>query len=173
MSLTPPPAQAPSADTAVSGLPFAAVIAGIRRTLIWTIVAGLVYATFMTGSKGLCPGGVDANGGFIDADGRSVDQAPLCVSLTLRPSVFVYVGIALIVLIAIGRVAKASDERAALRTLERAIQGAGLLVAIALVVSHVWFQLTPLEHFSSGSWSYFSPFPLGVIDVVTEPMTGS
>lgn len=171
MSLTPHPA--PQADTAVSGLPFAAVIAGIRRTLIWTIVAGLVYATFMTGSKGICPGGIDANGGFIDADGRSVEQAPLCVTLTLRPSVFVYVGIALIVLIAIGRVAKAPDERAALKTLERAIQGAGLLVAVALVVSHVWFQLTPLEHFSSGSWTYFSPFPFGVIDVVTEPMTGS
>lgn len=171
MSLTPPPA--PQTDTTVSGLPGAVVIAGIRRTLIWTIVAGLVYATFMTGSKGICPGGIDANGGFIDADGRSVEQAPLCVSLTLRPSVFVYVGIALIVLIALGRVAKAPDERAALKTLERAIQGAGLLVAVALVVSHVWFQLTPLEHFSSGSWTYFSPFPFGVIDVVTEPMTGS
>jgi hypothetical protein len=86
--------------------------------------------------------------------------------------VFVYVGLALIVLIALGRVAKASDERAALRTLERAIQGSGLLVAIALVVSHVWFQLIPLEQFSSSSWSVFSPFPLGVIDVVIEPMTG-
>lgn len=43
---------------------------------------------------------------------------------------------------------------------------------VALVVSHVWFQFTSLEHFSSGSWTYFSPFPLGVIDVVTEPMTG-
>ena len=170
MSLTPPPA--PQADTTVSGLPGAVVIAGIRRTLIWTIVAGLVYATFMSGGKGICPGGIDANGGFLDADGRSVDQAPLCVSLSLRPSVFVYVGIALIVLIALGRVAKASDERAALRTLTRAIQGAGLLVAIALVVSHVWFQLTPLEQFSSDSWTYFSPFPLGVIDVSTNPMTG-
>ncbi|MFS6530383.1 hypothetical protein V8Z69_10950 [Microbacterium aurugineum] len=56
--------------------------------------------------------------------------------------------------------------------LERAIRGAGLLVAVALVVSHVWFQLIPLEQVSSGSWSVFSPFPLGVIDVVIEPMAG-
>lgn len=170
MSLTPPPA--PQADTAVTGLPGAVVIAGIRKMLIWTVVAGVVYSVFMSGSKGICPGGIDANGGFIDADGRSVEQAPLCVSLSLHPSVFVYVGIALIVLFALGRVTKAVDARAALRTMERAIQGAGLLVAIALVVSHVWFQLTPLEQFSSDSWTYFSPFPLGVIDVSTDPMTG-
>lgn len=171
MSLSPP-SPAP-ADTAVSGLPFAMVIAGIRRMLIWTIITGLVYSTFMTGSKGTCPGGVDANGGFIDADGRSVDQAPLCVQLNLRPSVFVYVGIALIVLIALGRVAKAADERAALRTMEVAIQGAGLLAVVAVAVSLVWFQLIPLDQFNSGSWSVMSPFPFGVIDVVTEPMTGS
>jgi hypothetical protein len=141
--------------------------------LIWTIITGLVYSTFMSGSKGICPGGVDASGGFIDAEGRSVDQAPLCVQLNLRPSVFVYFGIVLIVLIALGRVTKAADERAALRTMERAIQGAGLLVALALVISHVWFQMIPLEQFSSfESWSVMSPFPLGVIDVVTEPMTG-
>jgi hypothetical protein len=171
LSLTPP-TPAP-ADTAVSGLPFAMVIAGIRRMLIWTIIAGLVYSTFMSGSKGLCPGGVDANGGFIDADGRSVDQAPLCVQLNLRPSVFVYVGIALIVLIALGRVAKAADERAALRTMEVAIQGAGLLVVVAVAVSLVWFQLIPLDQFNSDSWSVMSPFPFGVIEVVTDPMSGS
>lgn len=170
MSLTPSPAPQP--DTTAAGLPGAVVIIGIRRLLIWALVAGVLYSVFMSGSKGFCPGGIDADGGFIDAEGRSVEQAPMCVSLALRPSVFVYVGIALIVLIAIGRVTKASDERAALRTLERAIQGSGLLVAIALVVSHVWFQLIPLEQFSSGSWSVFSPFPLGVIDVVIEPMTG-
>jgi hypothetical protein len=33
--------------------------------------------------------------------------------------------------------------------------------------------MIPLEQFSSfESWSVMSPFPLGVIDVVTEPMTG-
>lgn len=148
------------------------MIVGIRRLLIWAFVAGVLYSVFMSGGKAVCPGGIDADGGFIDSEGRSVEQAPMCVSLALRPSVFVYVGIALIVLIAIGRVTKASDVRSALRTLERAIRGAGLLVAIALVVSHVWFQLTPLEHFSSESWSYFSPFPLGVIDIVIESMTG-
>lgn len=170
MSLTPP--LAPQADTTAAGLPGAVVIAGIRRLLIWALVVGVLYSVFMSASKGICPGGIDAGGGFIDSEGRSVEQAPLCVSLALRPSAFVYVGLAVIVLIALGRVAKAADERAALRTLERAIRGAGLLVAIALVVSHVWFQLIPLEQFSSESWSVFSPFPLGVIDVVTEPMTG-
>lgn len=170
MSLMPPPAPA---EPRVSALPGAAVIAGIRRALLWSVLAGVVYSAFMTGSMSYCPGGFDGSGGFVDSEGRSVDQAPVCVSMALQPSVLVYVGIAAIFLIALGRVTKAADERAALRTLERAMYGAGVLVVIALVVSHVWFQSIDLEQFTSGSWSVVSPFPLGVIDVSTEPLTAS
>lgn len=170
VSLTPTHAPA---EPRVSALPGATVIAGIRRALLWMLIAGVLYSAFMTGSKSYCPGGYDGSGGFVDSEGRSVDQAPVCISMQLQPSVLVYVALAAIFLIALGRVTKAADERAALRTLERAMYGAGVLVAIALVVSHVWFQSIDLEQFTSGSWSVVSPFPLGVIDVSTEPLTAS
>ena len=165
MSLTPPPSQ--HIETAASALPGVVVIAGIRRTLIWMVVAGVVYSAFMTGSKSYCPGGYDGSGGFVDSEGRSVDQAPVCVSRALQSNVLVYVALAAIFLIALGRVTKAADERAALRTLERAMYGAGVLVVIAVVVSQVWFQSIDLEQFTSGSWSVVSPFPLGIIDGIT------
>lgn len=156
-----------------AGLADVAVIARIRRVLILAVIAALVYPTLMVASAGYCPGGVDGNGGFIDASGRPVDEALPCVQLTLGPSPLVYVGIALIILLAIGRVMRASDEPTALRTLDRAAIGVGALVVVAVIVSVVWFRMIPLEGFSSESWSVFSPFPFGVISVDVTPMTES
>ncbi|QYG13265.1 hypothetical protein KY497_02550 [Microbacterium sp. PAMC22086] len=51
------------------------------------------------------------------------------------------------------------------------IDGSGALVAVAIVVSRVWFFLIPMEGFAPGSWTVFSPFPFGNIDVTTTPMT--
>ena len=161
----------PSETTAVAGLPGVLIIARIRRLLILAVIAALVYPTLMVASRATCPGGIDGSGGFIDASGRPVDEAPLCVQLTLGPSPLVYVGIAAIVLIALGRVMKAGDERGALKVLNRAAIGVGALVSVAIVVSHVWFFLIPMEGFTSGSWTVFSPFPFGNIDVTTTPMT--
>lgn len=166
-------AQTPPQPTAVSGLAGVAVIARIRRVLIVAVIAAMIYPTLMVASAGYCAGGVDGNGGFIDASGRPVDEALPCVQLTLGPSPLVYVGIALIVLLAIGRVLKARDEPTALRTLDRAAIGVAVLVVVAVIVSVVWFRMTPLEGFSSGSWSVFSPFPFGVINVEVTPMTDS
>ena len=50
---------------------------------------------------------------------------------------------------------------------------AGALVAAVVIVSAVWFKLIPLDQFSSGSWSVFSPFPVGIINVEVTPMTTS
>ncbi|MGD2204339.1 hypothetical protein [Microbacterium maritypicum] len=161
----------PSETTAVAGLPGVLVIARIRRLLILAVIAALVYPTLMVASRATCPGGIDGSGGFIDASGRPVDEAPLCVQLTLGPSPLVYVGIAAIVLVALGRVMKASDEHGALKVLNRAAIGVGALVIVAIVVSRVWFFLIPMEGFTSGSWTVFSPFPFGNIDVTTTPMT--
>ena len=163
------PSTAP--DTASTALPGAAVIAAIRRVLLWSLITAFLYPVFMTASKGICPGGVDANGGFIDSAGQPVDEAPQCIQLTLAPSPLVY--IAVIVLLALGRVMKAADERTALRTLERTLRGVGLLVVAAIVVSHVWFALIPIEQFTGDSWSVVSPFPFGSIDVEVTPMTTS
>ena len=157
--------------TTTTGLPGVAIIAEIRRVLITTLVAVFVYSSLMVASRSYCPGGVDGSGGFIGASGQPTDQAPVCIDLTLRPSPLVYIGIAAIVLITLGRVMKASDERAALRALNRAAIGIAALVAVAIVVSVVWFFLIPMEGFTSDSWTVFSPFPFGNIDVTTTPMT--
>lgn len=77
------------------------------------------------------------------------------------------------VLLALGRVMRAAGERAALRTLEWMLRGVGLFGVVAVVVSHVWFALIPIDQFTGDSWAVFSPFPLGSIDVETSPTTTS
>lgn len=158
--------QTPPETTALAGV---AVIARIRRVLIVSVIAALAYTSVMAGTAGYCPGGVDGSGGFIDASGQAVDQALMCVKLELRPSILIYIGIGLIVLLAIGRVMKAPDELVALRILDRAAIAVGALAVVAAVVSGVWFRMIPIEEFTGGSWSVFSPFPFGVINVEIMP----
>ncbi|WP_270366710.1 hypothetical protein [Microbacterium algeriense] len=167
MSLAP----TTQATAAAKGLPGVAIVAEIRRVLITTVVAVFVYSSLMVASRSYCPGGIDGSGGFIDSAGQPTAQAPVCIDLALRPSPLVYIGIAAIVLIALGRVMKASDEHTALKTLHRAAIGVSALVGLAIIVSLVWFFLIPMEGFNSGSWTVFSPFPFGSIDVTTTPMT--
>ncbi|MFC7945029.1 hypothetical protein ACFUPZ_17390 [Microbacterium oxydans] len=159
------------ATAAAKGLSGVAIVAEIRRVLITALIAVFVYSTLMVASRSYCPGGIDGSGGFIDSSGQPTDQAPVCVDLALRPSPLVYIGIAAIVLITLGRVMKASDEHTALKTLNRAAIGVSVLVGLAIIVSLVWFFLIPMEGFNSGSWTVFSPFPFGSIDVTTTPMT--
>ncbi|WP_426622297.1 hypothetical protein [Microbacterium sp. As-52] len=159
------------ATAAAKGLPGLAIIAQIRRVVMMAVIAVLVYSTLTVASRSYCPGGIDGSGGFIDSSGQPTDEAPVCIDLTLRPSPLVYIAIAAIVLITLGRVMKASDERSALKTLNRASIGVAALVVLAIVVSLVWFFLIPMEEFTSGSWTVFSPFPFGTIDVTTTPLT--
>jgi hypothetical protein len=166
LSLTRLPAATPEASL-IAG---AAVIARIRRVLILALISAAIYPIFMSASASYCAGGVDAEGGFLDAVGRPIDEAPNCVQLTLGPSPLMYLGICLIVLLAIGRVLKAADEPAALRVLDRSAIAVGVLVVAAIVVSQVWFHFVPIADFMSGSAAIFSPFPFGSIDVSTTPM---
>lgn len=147
------------------------LVARIRRVLLTALLAALLYPAFMTASKGSCAGGVDGEGGFIDGTGRPIDQAPLCVQLELRPSPLVYVGLALLVWLALGRAMKESDEAGALKTLDRSALWAGCWVLVAVVVSQVWFWLIPVDTLTTGSFSVMSPFPFGLIDVSTSPLT--
>lgn len=147
------------------------MIGVIRRLVIVSVIAVFLYPVFMTASRGYCPGGFDGQGGFIDASGRAVDEAPRCIQLALGPSPLLYVGLALLVVLAIGRAMKAHDELAARRTLNRSAFAVVGIVVLAIVVSHVWFRLVPIEGFMSGSWVIFSPFPFGTIDVEIAPMT--
>ena len=154
----------------VASFPGAAVVGRIRGVLIASLIAALVYPAFMGASAGYCAGGVDGEGGFVDAAGRPVNTAPACVELTLKPSPLVYVCIALIVLFAISRVLKAPNEAVAMRILDRSVTGVCVLVGVAIVVSQVWFHLIPIADFMAGTASVVSPFPFGLIDVTNTPM---
>jgi hypothetical protein len=166
-----PLSQQSPPKTAFAVLPGATVIGRIRRVLIVALVAGLMFPLFTHGSKGRCPGGVSSDGGFVDATGQPTTEAPRCVTLELGPNPLVFVGIALIVLLALGRIMRAADEPAALRTLDRAAILVVVLVLVAAVISQVWFRLVSLETFDSDSWSVFSPFPFAIIDVEITRMT--
>lgn len=166
MTLAPTPPN----TTDAAGIPGIALVGKIRRVLIVSLIAALAYASLMVSSLSYCPGGFDGNGGYIDAEGRPVDYAPQCVDLALKPSPLVFVAIALIVFLAIGRVMKASDEATAQRTLDRAAIAVALLVVLAVVVSWVWFRMVPVEEFTAGTASILSPFPFGLIDVETTPL---
>lgn len=154
-------------------LPGAAVIARIRRVMVVALIVAFVYAVLSTGSKSYCPGGFGSNGGFIDSAGNPTTQPPMCISLALQPSPLIFIGLALIVLLAIGRVLKATDETTAIRTLDRAAAGIAILVVCALAISRVWFGLIPITDLDPYSFQLFAPFPFGLIDVATSPMQSS
>ena len=154
-------------------LPGAAVIARIRRLFVLALISSFAYGVFSTGGRGSCPGGFDGDGGFIDAAGNPTSQEPLCITVNLQPSPLMFLGIALIVFFAIGRVLKAADEPTALRTLDRAAMAIAILVVCALVISRVWFGLFPLADIDPRSFQIFAPFPFGVFDIVVTPMQGS
>ncbi len=47
-----------------------------------------------------------------------------------------------------------------------------MLVFLVIVVSQVWFRQIPITDFVSGSsFTVFSPFPLGSIEMSITPMT--
>jgi hypothetical protein len=143
------------ADTHPAG---ATVIRRIRRVLIFSVVAAFIYPLFMGSSRCYCS--------YVLTQGAA--EATRCVDFALKPSPFLYAGVALLVLIGIGRVADAVDQRAALRTLDRTMIGVGVLVVGAIVISQLWFRLMPVEDFVAGSGSIFSPFPFGLIDVAVS-----
>lgn len=154
-------------------LPGSAVIARIRRVLVLALIAAFAYSVLSTGGKAYCPGGFDGEGGFIDAAGNPTSQAPMCISLNLQPSPLVFLGIVLIVLLAIGRVLKTADETTAIRTLDRAAAWVAVLAVCALAISRVWFGLIPITDLDLSSFHVFGPFPFGFIDVEISPLRTS
>ena len=149
------------------------IVAHIRRLLVVALASGIAYALFLGASKGYCPGGFDADGGFIDAAGRATTAAPMCVTLTLGPSPIVYAAIAFIVIFAISKVLKkAPDGEAAVQILGRATAVIGILIAVSIVIAQVWFALIPVtEWSSSGPYAFYYPFPFGSVDLAIAPMT--
>ncbi|CAN5317811.1 hypothetical protein BH09ACT2_BH09ACT2_04300 [soil metagenome] len=149
------------------------IVAQIRRLLVVALASGIVYAFCLAASKGYCPGGFDADGGYIDAAGKATTAAPMCVTLTLRPSPIVYAAIAFIVIFAISKVLKkAPDGEAAVQILGRATAVIGILIPVSIVIAQVWFALIPVtEWSSSGPYAFYYPFPFGSVDMAITPIT--
>lgn len=156
-----------------SVLPGAVIVARIRRLLVTAVIAAFGYGALMTASKGYCPGGVTADGEFIDAAGSLVDMAPTCINLTLKPNGLIYLVLAAIVLYALTVVLRrASDVPSAVRYLDRAAAATAILIVASIIIAQVWFALIPISDWN-GSGTFFYPFPFGSVELVTSPMTTS
>ncbi len=136
-----------------------------RTLILWALGAALVYS-MVNASKGACPGGFGTDG-FVDASGTPTDTAPQCITLALHPSPVVYLAIALTVIVAFSRAARAVDVETALRRLNR---GAIVVVAIVVVsaaVSILWFAATPQP---TTPGTVFFPFPFGSGTLTVAPL---
>ncbi len=154
-----------------SSLPGVEVIARVRRLLLIGLAAAAGYSIFMTSNKGYCPGGVTADGSFTDAAGNVTDTAPLCVSLSLHPSPLVFIAIAAIAFAAITMVLRrAADIPSAIRYLDRAAAVIAILAVASVVISQIWFAMIPITDWD-GTGTFFYPFPFGLVELTTEPMS--
>ncbi|MGV8882092.1 MAG: hypothetical protein ACOH19_08040 [Rhodoglobus sp.] len=157
-----------SLDT--SSIPGAEVVARVRRLLVVGLVAAFGYSIFMTGSKGYCPGGVSADGSFVDAAGNATDIAPRCINLTLEPSWLVFLAVAAIACGALTMVLRrAADIHSAIRYLDRAAAAIAIIAGASVVISQIWFAMIPITDWD-GTGTFFFPFPFGSVDVEIEPM---
>jgi hypothetical protein len=138
---------------------------GEWRVITVGVLGVITYAVASTASKGFCPGGVDGDGGFINADGNPTDAAPMCLNLTLQPSWLVIVLVALLV---IGTIwASRRGGASAAMTLMRGMVFVIVVLVAALLVTHVAFWSYPVSDWRYGDPVSF-PVPLNVKVAVTE-----
>lgn len=159
-----------SIESRTTLLPGTAILIRLRRLIIVGILAALASWLLISGSKGGCFGGIDADGGYLDAAGQPTPDQPMCASLTLRPTGIMPIALAIAVIWVIGRVIRAaSDEADAIRMIDRAAAVIMIVAAAGILISYVWFAMTPLPD-PGESYSVFSPFPFAGIDVDISPM---
>jgi|GEM_PF-1279484 len=146
------PTMTPTIDTGLlSRLPAGPILMRVRRLILTAGIAAFVYTVLSAGTAASCSGGGTTGDGTV--------TQTTCANLSLRPSWAVYAALAVIVFVAIGRVARrAQTLEAANRILDRA---AILMVAIVLVsvaVAQTWIMLLPPESLTGGGTVLF-PFP--------------
>lgn len=148
----------------------AEVVRSIRRLITWTLVAGVLYGVFLSGSRAGCLGGLDGTGGFVGIDGEPTATEPMCYQLTLRPSLLVVGALVVVVLWALTRVANRAESAAAAdRILGRAAMVALALALGSLAIGQTWFWLLPVEEWAQGG-ALVLPFPFASVDAVLEPL---
>ncbi|MCI0158935.1 hypothetical protein KNO15_19710 [Leifsonia shinshuensis] len=135
----------------LSRLPAGPILMRLRRLLLTTAGAAAAYTLLSTGSVGTCTDTPNAGG--------SGAAQVTCANLVLHPSWIVYAAFAVILFVAIGRVARqASTVADALRTLDRAAIVIGALAVLAGLIGMAWLFLVPHEALTSGGTLIY-PFP--------------
>jgi hypothetical protein len=131
------------------------VVRGIRRLLVTAVLGSLICSWLIVASKGGCY----ESGG--------------CIDLRLSVSPLLFIGFAVIVFLALGRIINRNlDPFAATRVLDRAGLVVKIVAIVAIVVAQVWFALVPMEDFATRGGSIISPFPFGIIEVTTSTDAG-
>jgi hypothetical protein len=157
------PTTTPTIDTGqLSRLPAGPILMRVRRLILTSGVAALVYTVLSSGSAASCSdGGMSADGAV---------TATTCANLALRPSWAVYAAVAVIVFVAIGRVARRAETvDAANRILDRAAIAIIVVVLLSAAVGITWIMLLPPQSLTSGGTVLF-PFPFSSAELtVTHP----
>jgi len=154
-------------------LPGAIVLARVRRLLILTLICSLVYSALTTASRTTCPGGFDGGGGYLDGNGDPTEIAPTCLSLSLQPNPLIFVVLALVVIGAISSALKKSTtETDALRYIDSAAAVVGVLVAVCVVVGHIWFWRLPASDWAGGDATLTAIYrlPFAVVETEISPL---
>jgi ABC-type Fe3+ transport system permease subunit len=155
---------------AMSALLGAPVLLRVRRLIVAALITSLLYSIVMTATRSGCPGGVTGDGGYLDANGQPTDFVPQCYNFTLGPSVWVFVAIALTVVLAITRVLKkAGDLRNATRILDRAAMIVFAIAGASVLIGYVWFFLIPIDT-SDGTGTLYLPLPFGNVTLDVHPI---
>ncbi|WP_348787693.1 hypothetical protein [Leifsonia sp. NPDC080035] len=139
-----------------SRLPAGPILMRLRRVLLSAAAAAFVYTALGNGSRMECVGGGDT-------------QPGTCVGLSVHPGWPVYAALAVILFVAIGRVARrASTTPEALRILDRAAILMIAIVLVSVVVGTVWMFLVPLDAVHETRTVIF-PFPFLSGEVTFTP----
>jgi len=142
------------------------VLKRARALVLWAVGAAILYSTLVA-SKGSCPGGFDSDGGFVDGNGDPTTVQPQCVVLALHPSPLIYLAIALTVIIALSRAARAVTIETALRTMNRGAIVAAAIAVVSMLVAILWFKASPMPTVDG---TVLFPFPFGSGTVTVTPM---
>ena len=125
------------------------VVRGIRSLLVTAVLASLICSWLIVASKGGC-----------------VTETGTCYDMQLRVSPLLFIGFAVIVFLALGRIVNRNlDPFAAARVLDRAGLVVKIVALVAIVVAQVWFFAIPTDGFGQSGWVVISPFPFGSVDV--------
>ncbi|GAA3711989.1 hypothetical protein GCM10022377_26810 [Zhihengliuella alba] len=132
-----------------TSLPAAEVFDRLLRILVAATGAGVIYGVLARGSVGGC-----------QLVAPAAPSAPGCMQLTMEPSGWIYLVMALVAIVLISSALRfAANEAAAVRSLRITAIVVSAIPLVALVVAHVFFRFVPFEDWQYGEdFTYFVPF---------------